>query len=380
MCPCVPDHTPAAIAYGARLPGSSSTQPPISYSSDPSSAASASPSTPFPSRATDCSRRVPGGPICMHPLPDSDLTDAAAYDRLNRTTARKEKVLLDFVDHLAVCGIVSPHDLDNFERASLVLWRLTAVRKSLLAIHAQLDRPNPAPNNPRPLAPALQAAEEALNDVPFPDPAGIESASPAPDPATIELKIIDDDCVAFCSHYGTADCDQICPDCRHYPALCDTILEAESERYPELFKPNVQPVFTFHAINSAGILPASPSPSSPSPRSALPALRLDAPRLPSVPVCPSLAPTAIARTLTRVDNDFAILLPPSSLSSATPAAPTASPLSTSAATAATASGMVGQAEDTCPPAPPDSLFPGPAPSTSPTPHFDPQAPRHRDPP
>ena len=170
MCPCVPDHTPAAIAYGARLPGSSSTQPPISYSSDPSSAASASPSTPFPSRATDCSRRVPGGPICMHPLPDSDLTDAAAYDRLNRTTARKEKVLLDFVDHLAVCGIVSPHDLDNFERASLVLWRLTAVRKSLLAIHAQLDRPNPAPNNPRPLAPALQAAEEALNDVPFPDP------------------------------------------------------------------------------------------------------------------------------------------------------------------------------------------------------------------
>lgn len=143
--PSAPDHTPADIAYASR-------------------------------RSSE--------PWCEPPLDTASLTSEAAYDRLNRIAARKEMALLTYVDHLAVNGIISQYHLDLFERSSLILWRMTAVRKSLVAIESMFKNSPKTPTPDKPVTPEITvtSAEPSLNE-----PNTVEPGQSSPDTPQTQL-------------------------------------------------------------------------------------------------------------------------------------------------------------------------------------------------
>ena len=113
--------------------------------------------------------RTPGGGLTMPPLPPEALTREASDDRLNYVSARAELILVNWVDRLAVFGVSAPMDIDRFERATMSLWRLTAIRKSINALQ---DSPG-SPPDPS-LFPSLPTAPFSGSS------AGILPASPSP--------------------------------------------------------------------------------------------------------------------------------------------------------------------------------------------------------
>ena len=162
-----PDPTPA-IAYashlGARTPSSATPLPhtnPVTPSANPpyneQQTTHNKPQTisnePSPDTVAlafaplfDAPERHPGGAMSMPPIPREARTRAASYERQNYIVCRCELILVDWIDRFAVNGVTAQFDLDRFERATMILWRLTSIRKSLDAKAADPNSPD-APNS-----------------------------------------------------------------------------------------------------------------------------------------------------------------------------------------------------------------------------------------
>ena len=120
----------------------------------------------------DAPERHPGGLYAMPPIPREARTREASYERLSYVACRSELVLVDWIDRLAVTGVASHHDIDTFERATMILWRLTAIRKSL---DARSQNPN-APDIPQ-LEAELSTGSADVSSAP---PLADQPAPPSP--------------------------------------------------------------------------------------------------------------------------------------------------------------------------------------------------------
>jgi hypothetical protein len=139
----------------------------MAYSPDHSPSSSPSPRSdlrapllPDPVAAIAYASCTPAG---IEPaMDDSVLISRAAYDRLNRAAARAETLVLYRLDMLS--GVRDSLDVDQerLERSIQNLWRLTAVRKTLLSLEASLNAPT-STSTPPPDDAILQQLSENID-------------------------------------------------------------------------------------------------------------------------------------------------------------------------------------------------------------------------
>ena len=167
--PFSPAHSLASIAYGAFQPAPTPSPTPllISVSSNPQSSI---PYSDNPQSAIDNLQAVPLLPDLALIPPVDPATSLADISKSARLIAHFEDRLLAWA--AATAAQSAAPDLAQLKDASLTLWRLTAVRKSLHAQfldqkQAELDsqHPAPAPIAPPPIAPAPIAPAHPVSTV-----------------------------------------------------------------------------------------------------------------------------------------------------------------------------------------------------------------------
>ena len=195
---------------------------------------------------------TPGGGLVMPPMDRSARTREASYQRLNYANARLELILVEWVDRLAVDGVAGfPSDLDRFERAAHILYRLTGIRKSINALE----------DNPTGSADVSSASPP-------------DGQSPSPGNAA--------------------------------PGSADALVRNPANASPSA---TPSPNFPSPSIDigqltiDAPIDPSNPQSAIPNPQSP----SVPAPSVAAVPVCPTLSPAALEAYLSRTEADLASL-------------------------------------------------------------------------
>ena len=203
--------------------------------------------------------RTPGGGLIMPDLPPEALARKAKLARLTESSSWAEIVLQDWFRRLAVFGVSASFDIDRFERATMVLWRLTAVAKSIFALE---DNPN------TPIPPSLEPAVNTLVS----DASSLSSAGfqPASSPPPISNPAHDQDNSSSLGPRTASSAD----------------IPVSQPATPSSITPTADP-----SPRSALATPQSPS---------LPSLSVRA-----VPSCPTLSPEGIATFLSRCEVDLA---------------------------------------------------------------------------
>ena len=231
--------------------------------------------------------RTPGGGLTMPPLPEDACTREASLKRLSYVAARAEIILVDWIDRLAVFGVSASFDMDRFERATMALWRLTAIRKSLNALE---DNPNATiPPGFEPEVHSILASVSSAGILPASSPADDSSlgarmsSSATPDPSAIHD-----------NHQ-----EQAKPLGPRTASSADA--PVSNTATPSSTTPTDSPDFfsTLRAPHSALESSALATPRL----SALPAL--PSPSVRAVPACPTLSPEGITTFLSRTETDLA---------------------------------------------------------------------------
>jgi hypothetical protein len=231
------------------------------------------PSTPFPAASPDPVAAIAYA-SCTPPgiepaMPSEALTSRAAYERLNRAAARAETLVLYRLDMLSGCRDSLDVDQERLERSIQNLWRLTAVRKTLLTLEASLNAPT---STPPPDDAILQQIAENI-DKALAEEAELEAgddeddeSTPAPEagPSTPSKSV----------------------------AVGGNPCSSASTEVNSFNQPSSHASHTSHSSHN-------PQSAIPNPQSS-PALSIRA-----VPACPKLTPTSATRMLGRVNADLA---------------------------------------------------------------------------
>jgi hypothetical protein len=232
-------------------------------------------------------------------MDDSALTSRAAYERLNRAAARAETLVLYRLDMLSGCRDSLDVDQERLERSIQNLWRLTAVRKTLLSLEASLNAPT-STSTPPPDDAILQQLSENI-DKALAEEAELEADDEDDDEAKDATPVPEANPSA--NPAPSAPCSSVSPSPSQ--SIASSTPSAETSHREDLSRSSAGSCLPPASAGGLSVAPTSAQPASAGlagPASAFAPASLS---IRAVPSCPKLTPGGATRMLGRVNADLA---------------------------------------------------------------------------